>query len=118
MNGRHMALVAFLVLGLSSCDWLASLFGNGDDEILGEMQFLGRGYDVFSNYADPLDVKAEVLDFEMMQSDGLIEQLKLETSDFRTIEGVTAEEYMTELSEKAGVSGAYAGFSEGVRFSV
>ena len=112
-SGATVALicVVVLVLAFASCDW----FGPGvDDEILGEMQFLGRGYDVFGNYADPLALKAEVLDFDSMKAARLIEQTKLETSDFRTIEGVTANEYMSELSERAGVSGSYAGFSGSV----
>jgi hypothetical protein len=86
-----------------------------EDEILAGMDFLGRGYDVFSNYADPLEVKAEVLDFKKMHTDGLIERLQLEKSEFQTIEGETVSDYMTYLSEKASIGGSYAGFSGSVK---
>ena len=91
--------------------------GNEDengDVILTGMDLLGRGYDVFSNYADPKEVKAEVLDFDSMYDAGLIERIQLEDSDFQTIEGSTVEDYMSTLSQKASVGGSYAGFSGSV----
>ena len=106
-------LVAVMALGvlLQSC----SLFGPSDDDsILTGMDFVGRGYDVFNRYANPSDVLAEVLDFQAMFDDGLVERIQLEQSEFNTVEGTTIDEYMTSLSRRASVSGSYAGFSGSV----
>jgi len=97
---------------LFTCELLG---GGGGDTILGGMDFVGRGYDVFSNYADPLEVKAEVLDFKAMNDASLIERIQLEKSEFQTIEGTSAEEYMSRLSEKASVGGSFSGFSGSVK---
>ncbi len=111
MKVRSFILPAclFALLSQSSCN-----LSGPEDEILTGMDFLGRGYDVFNNYADPLEVKAEVLDFEAMRAGNLIERLQLEKSEFQTIEGLTVNEYMDKLSERASVSGSYAGFSGSV----
>jgi hypothetical protein len=116
MRGKSTLLVAcssfLLVLLCTSCD----LGGPpNDDPILAGMYFLGRGYDVFTNYADPLEIKGEVLDFTAMYDAGLIERIQLEKSEFQTIEGQTVEDYMSRLSERASLSGSYAGFSGSVR---
>jgi len=109
---RRLACLLALWPLLLACE----LFGGGGDgdHILSGMDFVGRGYDVFSNYADPLEVKAEVLDFQAMLDDGLIERIQLDVSDFQTIEGVDVNEYMNKLSVDVGVSGGYAGFSGSV----
>lgn len=111
-----MGLVA-IILTFLSCkfpqdDGIPTPQGDG---ILSGMEFVGRGYDVFSNFADPLEVKGEVLDFDEMYDGGLIERIQIEMSDFETIEGVTVDEYMSKLSVKAGVSASYAGFSGAVK---
>jgi len=103
-----------LVVVLFSCN----LSGSGDgvgDMLISNTQFLGRGYDVFSAYADPLDVRGEVLDFDEMNNAGHIEQLQLERADFDTIEGQDVETYMNKLSQKVEVSASYAGFSGSVK---
>jgi hypothetical protein len=97
---------------LFSCDLSGAKDGDG---IISSTQFLGRGYDLFSSYADPLEVRGEVLDFNKMSEAGVIEQLQLERADFETIEGETVEEYMSKLSQKVGASASYAGFSGSVR---
>ncbi len=112
MKVRSLILPAclFALLAQNSCD-----LNGPEDKIIAGMDFLGRGYDVFSNYADPLEVKAEVLDFDAMHDDGLIERLQLEKSEFQTIEGETVADYQTFLSEKASIGGSYAGFSGSVK---
>lgn len=108
---RRLACLLALWPLLLSC----KLSGGGDgDTILSGMDFLGRGYDVFSNYADPLEVKTAVLDFGAMHDAGLIERIQLEKSEFQTIEGESVSEYMDKLSVKASVGGSYAGFSGSV----
>jgi len=109
---RRLACLLALWPLMLSCELLG---GGGDGEtVLSGKDFLGRGYDVFSNYADPIEVKAKVLDFEAMNDDGLIEQIQLEKSEFQTIEGESVSDYMSKLSVNAGVSGSYAGFSGSV----
>ena len=106
--------------GIVCCTILAfalTLSCTGDengDAIIGDMYFIGRGYDVFSSYADSLEVKSSVLDFDRMYNDGLIEKIQLEKSEFQTIEGTDVDEYMSKLSVDAGVSGSYKGFSGSV----
>jgi hypothetical protein len=97
---------------LFSCDVAGTKDGDG---IISSTQFLGRGYDLFSSYADPLEVRGEVLDFDRMDAAGLIERLQLERADFETTQGETVEEYMSKLSQKVGVSASYAGFSGSVK---
>ena len=99
---------------LFSCAFFGMKDGNDGDGIISSTRFVGRGYDLFSNYADTIDVEGEVLDFDKMDAAGLIERLQLEMSDFETIEGETVEEYMSELSLKVGASASYAGFSGSV----
>lgn len=103
---------AAVLVFLFSCDVSGMKDGDG---IISTIQFLGRGYDLFSSYADPLEVRGEVLDFDKMDETGLIERLQLERADFETIEGETVEEYMSKLSQKVGASASYAGFSGSVK---
>jgi MAC/Perforin domain len=110
---RLVSLLTLLAL-IVSCPWPGSEDRVNDPAILTGMDLLGRGYDVFSNYADPKEVKAEVLDFDAMYNAGLIERIQLEDSDFQTIEGTKVEDYMSTLSQKASVGGSYAGFSGSV----
>lgn len=121
MKRRNLSAVvglAALTVTLSSCSLFNSPSGtSGTDttEMLSGTSFLGLGYDVFNDYADPHQMKGEVLDFSKLSNAGLIEQIQLETSEFDTIEGNSVQEYQSKLSEKAGLSGSYAGFSGAVK---
>jgi len=119
MNRRFVPAVLGLValcLATTSCAFFSSLFGSTDNsDMLSGMKFLGLGYDVFNDYADPYQVKGAVLDFNSLDNDGLIEQIQLEKSEFDTIEGNSVQEYQSKLSERAGVSGSFAGFSGAVK---
>ena len=109
-----IGLVWLTALVLFSCN-LSGPEDEVGDTAISSSQFLGRGYDVFSAYADPLDVRGEVLDFDEMNNAGLIERLQLERSNFETIEGHDVETYMNKLSQKVEVSASYAGFSGSVK---
>ncbi len=76
---------------------------------------LGSGYDVFETFADVSKVKAPILDYNKLNSDGLVEMKNLEHSTFHTTSGTTITEYSQALSVSVGVSGSYMFFSGSVK---
>ncbi len=80
---------------------------------------LGRGYDVFDNYADPLNVKSILLDRDAMCEADLFEVIPYERSTFYTASGSNIQEYSQALNHNTQVSGNYMFFSgsAGVNFS-
>jgi len=67
---------------------------------------LGAGYDVFDNYADPLKVKAEIIDHHAMLTAGLIEMRSLERSTFYIAEGSSLQQYTNALNHNTNISGS------------
>lgn len=76
-----------------------------------EMSVLGTGYDVFTNYADPAEVRAGFLDVAAMYRDGLVEMVPYEKSTFRTARGSSIQEYSSNLSTSVSLEGSYLFFS-------
>lgn len=105
----RLLLTLFVVsfLGLGACS---------DDDTTGpetvpEMSVLGMGYDVFSNYADPAEVCAGVLNVDAMYRDGLLERVPYEKSIFRTAHGSSIQEYSANLCTSVSLAGSYTFFS-------
>ena len=88
-----------------------------DDGGIGGRSTLGRGYDVFANYADPLDVTRPVLDYDALVSAGLIDAFETSTSRFEVFEGSSLEEFSRQMSATAKVSGSSGPFSGSVEAS-
>jgi hypothetical protein len=107
---------------LTSCSDDTTEPQNGGGGLTGTesgFEVLGAGYDVFDNYADPLEVKATLLDRAAMRNDGLFEERPYERSTFYTATGTTIQEYAYSLNHSTQISGSYSFFSAsvGVNFS-
>jgi hypothetical protein len=102
-----LPLIAFALGGCSD--------DSTEPEVVPDMSVLGMGYDVFSNYADPSEVCAGVLDVAAMYKDGLLERVPYEKSTFRTAHGTSVLEYATNLSTSVSLSGSYMFFSGSVK---
>jgi MAC/Perforin domain len=115
-----LLLSFFLLLSISSCDFVANLTDSSKDagsdpsEASGFVN-LGAGYDVFDNYADVEKVKAVILDTEAMNGAGLIEQKTLEKSVFETSSGTSISTYASSLQVMASLEGEYMYFSGAVK---
>lgn len=112
-----MVLLAAAVL-FSGCN----LFGPGGDdpdleEDPPEANVLGRGYDVFDPYAHPLYIKEAVLDYDALSRAGKVENVTVESSEFRSISGSTYEEYASDMSSEISLEGSYKYFSASLRSS-
>jgi hypothetical protein len=103
----------------ATSDGAASETGAAQSLTGGEPGFevLGAGYDVFGNYADPVEVMAEVLDGPSMLRDGLIEQRAYERATFYTVSGTTTQQYTQSLNHTTQLSGGYSFFSGSVGLS-
>lgn len=85
---------------------------NGDDSN-GQIT-LGRGYNVFGDYANPLDVTLPVLDYDALESAGLIDVFDANATQISTASGSSAEEYANTMAINAGLSGSFKNFSGSV----
>lgn len=72
---------------------------------------LGRGYNVFGDYANPLEVTRPVLDFAALDAAGLIDSFNVSTTTFEVFEGNSLSEFSEDMSVNARVSGSSGPFS-------
>ena len=89
----------------------SAVYGKAADTTLSDKRFVGRGYDYFSDYAMETKIKEEVLDFDKMNADGLLDLRSVNKMEIKEIYGKTASEYSKSYKIGAGVEGGYAGFS-------
>ncbi|HBD96133.1 MAG: hypothetical protein A2015_07365 [Spirochaetes bacterium GWF1_31_7] len=75
------------------------------------VQAIGRGYDVFGNYADPEYLKGSILDYQALIDNSQIEKIMLEKGDFTSSSGKTFSEYSNSLNIKTNISGNYKFYS-------
>ena len=75
--------------------------------------YLGSGYDVCGEYANPVSIKRKIFNLERIPKKD-IRQLSNRNTDFFSVVGETIEEYQSRLSVKAGISGSYGLFSASV----
>ena len=81
------------------------------------LSYLGSGYDVCGQYANPVSIKPKIFDLERIPKK-YIRQLSNKNTDFFSVVGETVEEYQSRLSLNAGISGSYGGlFSASVKSS-
>ncbi|KGE72076.1 MAC/perforin domain-containing protein [Spirochaeta lutea] len=119
--GGLALLLSILVLGLGSCDLLPGPPpedepdpGNEPATAPDPRQNIGRGYNIFGNYADTKEVRKAVLDGNALDQDGLIEERTIETSSFQAFTGTTISEYSSQLAVNVGISGGFKAFSGSV----
>ena len=111
--------LSLMVLGavmlLASCDTLLGFLGDDDGQpSIPPNRNLGRGYDIFGNFADARDVRAEVLSYDALDAAGIIDERTIETSTFQTYTGTTITDYSDSFASRVGVSGSYRAFSGSV----
>jgi hypothetical protein len=75
---------------------------------------VGAGYDVFDNFADEASVKEHILDYNKLNSDGLVEKKDLENTSFIRTSGTSISTYSSSLSASVGLEGSYMFFSGSV----
>ncbi len=85
-----------------------------DPDLISGMENLGSGYDVFEEFANASKVKAPVLDYKNLNSDGLVELKNLEHSTFHTTSGTSINQYSNSLGVSVGLEGSYMFFSGSV----
>ncbi len=78
-------------------------------------QNLGRGYNVFGNYADTREVRAAVLDYGALNSAGYIDVRDVESTAYVKFTGNSISEYSDSMASSVGVSGGIKAFSGSVR---
>lgn len=122
---KNMSILAIAVLGLSislvGCD---SLFTKDTDhpgeedtqkgeevDVSAAKYIIGKGYDVFTYYADPNYTLSQILDFDALEGDGMIERTDLDTTTYETVSGEKTESYQNDYCTKLKLSGNYKCFS-------
>jgi len=107
--------IAIVAAFLSSCPNRAApaVSGYGDYECV--KNILGRGYDVFGNYADPDDTRSAILNFDALYKDGQLEKSPRETTEYETVSGTSASNYASNMATRVSLSGSYKYFSGSVK---
>lgn len=107
--------IAIMAAFLSSCPNPAApaVSGYGDYECV--KNILGRGYDVFGNYADPDDTRSAILNFDALYKDGQLEKSPRETTEYETVSGTSASNYASNMATRVSLSGSYKYFSGSVK---
>ncbi|MBG0859417.1 MAG: hypothetical protein IQL11_07925, partial [Bacteroidales bacterium] len=110
--------VIILSLVLSGCNKKIELPGPyeplEDPDMIDGFEDLGSGYDVFDKFADEAKVREHVLDYNKLNTDGLIEKKDLEQSKFQTTSGTSISQYASSLGVSVGLEGSYMFFSGSV----
>lgn len=93
-----------------------------EDEVLPSdtkgLEILGRGTDVFEEYAVESNVKAQVIDTEALNRDGLLVLNNyVEERMYEGIVGNEINEYASNLSATVGLEGSYMFFSASIQSS-
>ena len=78
---------------------------------------LGRGYDVFGLYADPVAPLSQVLDFDRLVRDGMVEKTAIGRTVINKSSGSSTSDYQSNLGATASLSGKYGFFSGSVKAS-
>jgi hypothetical protein len=72
---------------------------------------LGRGYDVFTAYADSEWVKEKVLDLDALNNSANLEKYDVDKFSVSQFQGSTISEYANSMTVSAGLEGSYKFFS-------
>jgi hypothetical protein len=86
------------------------------DDTNGEIT-LGRGYNVFGEFANTKEVTQPVLDYAALDADGLVDSFETGIVEITKTAGSSLREYTDSLSAKASIAGSSGGFSGSVNTS-
>lgn len=103
-----------LLLSLTGCDLLLGSDSGSEDttpDYTMVSTVLGRGYDVFEEYANPEFIKSTILDFDALENAGMIERTSLEQTTYQTVSGTTSSSYQEDMGLTADLEGSYKFFS-------
>ncbi len=106
----------FSIMVCISCDKLPGPYDPFDNpETIDGFMDLGAGYDVFENFADEMKVKEHILDYGMLNADGLVEKKDIENTTFMKTSGTSIQTYSSALSASVGLQGSYMFFSGSIK---
>ena len=111
---RYLFLLVALVLVISSCDLFMddTSESEGDNNEYREVEkTLGRGYNVFGQYAQISSVKSTVFDFNALVGDDFIEATSLDETNYIVASGASSFAYQHQLGVQADISGSSKFFS-------
>lgn len=99
-----------LLLSLTGCDLLVgsdsdSDSGDSDSGYTIVSTVLGRGYDVFEEYANPEFIKSPILDFNALKNAGMIEKTSLEQTTYETVSGSSSSSYQEDMGVSVDLEG-------------
>lgn len=121
---RYSRLFSVVGLALLCCSMAGcSLFWDPDDDstdgvdVSAAENTIGKGYDVFTYYADQKYVLSPVLNFDKLEAAGLVEKTALNSTKFSTAQGESSETYQADLAAEANLSGSYRYFSGSLKAS-
>lgn len=105
-----------LLLSLTGCDLLVgsdsdSDSGDSDSGYTIVSTVLGRGYDVFEEYANPEFIKSPILDFNALKNAGMIEKTSLEQTTYETVSGSSSSSYQEDMGVSVDLEGKLKFFS-------
>ena len=110
-----LCLCGAALAGLVSC-W--QLFGGVGEvtppDVSAVQTIIGRGYDVFDDYANPEFIKASVFAFEALEAAGIIERTSINQTTAATVAGSSMSEYQTNMGSQVDIEGNYQFFSGAV----
>jgi len=113
---RRILVVVVLVAGstmTTGCN-LFDLFNGSEDAF----DTIGRGYDIFSEYARPSEVKdSRILDLETLSGDDLVERRVIDEGVTEVISGDSVDSYLDQMSGSVTVGGGYKGFTGSISAS-
>lgn len=108
-------LCGVAVVGLVSCDLLSGgATVEAPPDVSAVQTIIGRGYDVFDDYANPEFIKASVFDFEALETAGIIERTSIDQTTAATVAGSSMSEYQTNMGSQVDIEGDYQFFSGAV----
>ena len=109
-------MVVVLVAGstaMTGCDFFGLSGGSGDP-----FDTIGRGYDIFSQYAIPSEVKdSRILNLQALAEDGLLDERVIDEGVTEVISGESVDQYLTAMSSDVTVEGSYKAFTGSVSAS-
>ncbi len=74
---------------------------------------IGRGYNVFGEYASANALKSPVLDLQKLVRDNMLERKRIDDSDYSDVVGSSARNYSKNLSTNTGLGISYGAFQLG-----
>jgi len=126
MKSVILICIPFFLIILLGCNEDSPTESNPDptQNLLPGVDYMGHGYNVFGDYAKTEYVKSALFKFDDYRTISVngksfnmptdIEYIYINSSDFKSVHGVTSHEYRESMSVNASLGGSYAFFSVSV----